>query len=98
MINVDGVATPLNVAGFNKVYEGGNENFDTNVIKLVYDDNGSVAYAQGDITGQFLGVSAADSGNANQPRAIIGEWKITGARYVVDTITTTALMALLRRC
>ena len=60
----------------------------TNVIKLVYDDDSEV-YAQGAINGQFLGVSAADSGNADQPRAIIGEWNIREKRYDSREITTT---------
>ena len=74
---------PLNVAGFRKDYDGG-ENYDQ-VIKLVYDDDSEV-YADGAISGQFLGVSAADSGNADQPRAIIGEWNI-GLIRLVETDT-----------
>ena len=52
----------------------------------------------GNVNGQFLGVSAADSGNADQPRAIIGQWNIDGNRSSVTvtpegggTRTTNAL-------
>ena len=74
-----------NVAGFNAVYSGTPDY--NQVIKLVYDE-GDEVYANGAINGQFLGVSAADSGNADQPRAIIGEWNIGTTRLtVVDTST-----------
>ena len=70
-----------NVAGFNAAYSG--EPDYNQVIKLVYDD-GDEVYANGAINGQFLGVSAADSGNADQPRAIIGEWNIGTTRLTVE--------------
>ena len=75
-------------------YSGTDASFD-NVIKLVYDDDSEV-YADGAINGQFLGVSAADSGNADQPRAIIGTWNIGMERLeattaTVGTTTTTSL-------
>ena len=71
-------ATQLtDIAGFNTEYDG-TANYNE-VIKLVYDDDSEV-YAGGAINGQFLGVSAADSGNADQPRAIIGQWNITAGR------------------
>ena len=41
----------------------------------------------GAINGQFLGVSAADSGNADQPRAIIGQWSI-GANRLTERTTS----------
>ena len=86
------LAPSMNVAGFNKVYgdldEDVNDMMDE-VVKLVYDDD-SVVYAEGDITGQFLGVSAADSGNADQPRAIIGDWNIGEDRRVVVSTLTNA--------
>ena len=72
-----------NVAGFNKGYNGGLD-YDE-VIKLVYDD-GDEAYASGGIAGQFLGVRAADSGNSDQPRAIIGNWYIGAMRKTADTV------------
>jgi hypothetical protein len=82
-----------NVAGFNTVYDG-TADYDE-VIKLVYDDDSEV-YAPGAINGQFLGVSAADSGNADQPRAIIGQWSIAANRWTEvttpgDGTSTTAL-------
>jgi hypothetical protein len=82
---VDDVAE--NVAGFNTVYDG-TADYDE-VIKLVYDD-GDEVYANGAINGQFLGVSAADSGNADQPRAIIGEWNIGTTRLTVEDTSSGA--------
>ena len=67
-----------NVAGFNQAYDRNDALFE-NFIKLVYDDDSEV-YAGGNVNGQFLGVSAADSGNADQPRAIIGQWDIDAMR------------------
>ncbi len=89
----------VDVAGFNKIYAVPAATplviARDKIFELVYDDD-SVIYAEGAITGQFLGVSAADSGNADQPRAIIGEWNIAAERYVVakteiigDVTTTT---------
>jgi hypothetical protein len=82
-----------NVAGFNTVYDG-TADYDE-VIKLVY-DGGDEVFADGTINGQFLGVSAADSGNADQPRAIIGQWSIgtdrlTEVETETDSATTTTL-------
>ena len=91
----DGVGEGLNVAGFDANYDGTDTSYE-NVIKLVYDDD-SEAFASGAINGQFLGVSAADSGNADQPRAIIGTWNIGERSYgsndgdTTGTTTTTTL-------
>ena len=79
-----------NVAGFNAEYDG-MADYDE-VIKLVYDD-GEEVYADGAINGQFLGVSAADSGNADQPRAIIGEWSIGTDRLTVDDTSEGAVIS-----
>ena len=76
-----------NVAGFNAVYSGTTDY--NQVIKLVYDE-GDEVYANGAINGQFLGVSAADSGNADQPRAIIGEWNIGTTRLTVEDTSSGA--------
>ena len=39
------------------------------------------------INGQFLGVSAADSGNADQPRAIIGAMGHWAGERVMESVT-----------
>ena len=92
---IAGVGAGLNVAGFDANYNG--ETSLENFIKLVYDDDdNSEVFADGAINGQFLGVSAADSGNADQPRAIIGTWNIGADRMVATTSTTgTTTMTIL---
>ena len=93
--SMPGTATTASIAGFNENYDGMTDTSFDNYIKLVYEDDSEV-YAGGNVNGQFLGVSAADSGNADQPRAIIGQWNIDAQRLVImaneDTETSTSLV------
>ena len=86
-----------NVAGFNKGYDGSTTTSYDNFVKLIYDGDSEV-YAGGSVNGQFLGVSAADSGNADQPRAIIGQWNITEDRMeATESGTSTSLQDMVDR-
>ena len=71
-----------NVAGFNTDYDGA-------VLIITKLSNWYMTMVRqfmhhGAINGQFLGVSAADSGNSDQPRAIIGQWSIAAGSFGTD--------------